>query len=102
MKIDWCFLAEAANSDSGKLNALGIGIDNLAAASFPITLPVLYVICHLNMEDDPPPPQLSIRYTISNPTGVVVAEMTSVAALASSNAQFKTANLVTAFGNVLF
>lgn len=37
MRIDYVFLCDAATEQGGKMNALGIGIDRLSAATFPAT-----------------------------------------------------------------
>ena len=41
MDVDFAFLADYAMESGGKLNALGLGIDTLYAASLPATHPVM-------------------------------------------------------------
>ena len=52
MDIDYAFLCDAATEHGGKLNALGIGIDQLAAATMPATHPRLTFVARLRFTRD--------------------------------------------------
>ena len=52
MDIDYAFLCDAATEHAGKLNALGIGIDQLAAATLPATHPRLTFVARLRFEPE--------------------------------------------------
>ena len=54
MEIDYAFLCDAATEHGGKLNALGIGIDQLGAAALPATHPRVTFVARLRFvrEDD--------------------------------------------------
>ena len=47
MHVDYAFLCDAATEHGGKLNALGIGIDRLAAVELPATHPRLTFVARL-------------------------------------------------------
>lgn len=47
MHIGYSFLCDAATEHGGKLNALGIGIDRLAAVALPATHPRLVFVARL-------------------------------------------------------
>ena len=46
MEVDFAFLCDYADS-SGKLNALGVGIDTISVANVPFALPNLYFVAQL-------------------------------------------------------
>ena len=52
MEIDYAFLCDAATEHQGKLNALGIGVDQLSAATLPATHPRLTFVARLRFEPE--------------------------------------------------
>ena len=50
MEIELAFLADAAQETAGKLNALGIGIDQILADQVPSFHPVMYLVLKIALQ----------------------------------------------------
>ncbi len=47
MDLEFAFLCDSAQESGGKIHALGIGFDSIAAASVPVTHPMLSVVAQI-------------------------------------------------------
>lgn len=51
IRVEYAFLCDAATQHAGKVNALGIGIDQLGVSMLPATHPHLTLVARLAFED---------------------------------------------------
>ncbi|MEZ4554779.1 MAG: hypothetical protein AB7L91_08145 [Dehalococcoidia bacterium] len=103
MNLDYAFLCDSAQEGGGKVHALGIGFDTIAAAGAPVTHPLLTVVLQLRYSvAEAGDKALSVRLIDADGRNVVNPVDHTVPFPSPEGARTNTARLIVAFAGVQF